>query len=167
MDFWEELKSGRFAQMVKETSKGCQIMSSKVAFNVIKPLTAAHDDVEVMYGIFLDTKNRVLGIEQLTSGTINSAVVYPREIVKAALKRRASAMILGHNHPSGDPMPSAQDDSMTRRLCAALSVVDVNLLDHIIVGDTYYSYADEGKLRQMKTQCESLFKTPVQKNGGM
>jgi len=162
MDFWEELKSGKFAQMVKETSRGAQIVSSQMAFNVIKPLTAAQDDVEVMYGIFLDTKNKVLGIERLASGTINSAAVYPREIVKAALERKAAALILAHNHPSGDPMPSGQDDDITRRLSAALSVVEINLLDHIVVGDSYYSYADEGKLNQMKTQWESLFRTPLQ-----
>jgi len=157
MNFWEELKSGKFAQMVKETSRGCRVMNSNVAFNVIKPLAAAHDDVEVMYGIFLDAKNKVLGIEQLASGTITSAVVYPREMVKAALERKASAMILSHNHPSGDPMPSDNDNALTRRLHVALSVVDVKLLDHIIIGDSYYSYADEGKLTQMKTQYESFF----------
>ena len=167
MNFWEELKSGKFAQMVKETSRGCRVMNSNVAFNVIKPLAAAHDDVEVMYGIFLDTKNKVLGIDELASGTITSAVVYPRETVKAALERKASALILAHNHPSGDPMPSDNDDALTKRLYAALSVVEVNLLDHIVVGDSYYSYADEGKLRQIKTQCESLFRAPLQnQNGG-
>jgi len=167
MDFWEELKSGKFAQMVKETSRGCEILSSSMAFNVIKPLTAAHNDVEVMYGIFLDTKNHVLGIEQLASGTISSAVVYPREIVKAALERKASCLILAHNHPTGDPKPSEQDDALTRKIYAALSVVDVKLLDHIVVGDSYYSYADEGKLIKMKTEYESFFGALFQgQNGG-
>ena len=158
MNFWEELKSGKFARMVKESSKGRQFIGPEAVFNIIKPLTAAHDDIEVVYGIFLDTKGHIMALEQLASGTINLAVVYPREVIKAALKQKASGIILVHNHPSGDPTPSKSDNVLTMRLYIALGAVGIKLLDHMVIGDAYYSYADEGKLKQMKKQYESLFK---------
>lgn len=98
--FWEDLKSGKFAQMVKEESKGKEISSAVAAYHVLKPLFAEHDDVEALYCIFLDGQNHILAIEKVFSGTINCSTVFPREIVKRMLANKAGAVILAHNHPS-------------------------------------------------------------------
>ena len=84
--FWEDLKSGLFASMVRETSKGQTLSNSKEVYHVLKPLVAGHDDVEAVYGIFLTAKNQLLGIEKLFSGSLTGASVYPREVVKACYR---------------------------------------------------------------------------------
>ncbi|OED40542.1 hypothetical protein ACH42_16170 [Endozoicomonas sp. (ex Bugula neritina AB1)] len=84
--------------------------------------------------LFLDTRHRIIALETLFQGTIDSAAVYPREIVKRALQLNASAVILCHNHPSGNPNPSQADIRITERIKSALQLVDINVLDHMIVG---------------------------------
>lgn len=84
--------------------------------------------------MFLDTRHRVLEFIEIFRGTIDSATIHPREVVKEALKRNAAAVILAHNHPSGTSEPSAADGAITRRLIDALALVDVRVLDHIVVG---------------------------------
>ncbi|MBW2671708.1 MAG: DUF1232 domain-containing protein, partial [Deltaproteobacteria bacterium] len=103
-----------------------------------KPMFAEQDDVEVVYGIFLDTKNRVLAIEKLASGSIASAAIYPREIVKRAIGLKTAALVLVHNHPSGDPKPSQEDFTITAKALIALDSVGVSVHDHIIVGTLAY-----------------------------
>ncbi len=145
--FWEDLKSGVFASMVKESSQGKYLCSSMDVYNVMKPVFAEKDDVECMYCIFMDTKNKVIAIEKLTEGTINHSVFYPREIVKRVLQHKASGIILLHNHPSGDTTPSIQDEKITMKIGVSLSSIDAQLLDHIIIGDSYHSMADAGFIR--------------------
>ncbi|MBE8590519.1 DNA repair protein RadC [Pseudomonas sp. MAFF 301449] len=94
-----------------------------------------HEPHEVFGCLFLDSKHRVLGFEALSEGTIDAAVVYPRQVVKRALANNAAALILCHNHPSGSVEPSAADRKLTKVLQKALEMVDVRVLDHIIVGD--------------------------------
>ena len=84
--FWEDLKSGHFASMVRESSKGQTVSNSAEVYNILKPLVANHDDIEVLYGIFLDTKNHIIDIQELSRGTLNASAVYPREIVKKVIK---------------------------------------------------------------------------------
>jgi DNA repair protein RadC len=84
--------------------------------------------------IFLDSRHRVIAFEVLFSGTIDGTSVYPREVVKRALELNAAALILAHNHPSGASEPSQADERITMRLKAALELIDVRVLDHIIVG---------------------------------
>lgn len=84
--------------------------------------------------ILLNTQHRVIGFEKIFRGTINGASVCPREVVKVVLAHNAAAVILAHNHPSGDPKPSNADISLTRRLMDSLALIDVPVLDHIIVG---------------------------------
>ncbi len=88
---------------------------------------------EVMSCVFLDTRHRMISYEPLFRGTIDGAAVYPREIVKLALRRNAAAVILGHNHPSGDCQPSEADRRITCRIADALALVDIRLLDHLVV----------------------------------
>ncbi len=100
---------------------------------------------EVFACLFLDNRHRVIELVELFRGTINGASVYPREVVRAALERNAAAVILCHNHPSGCAEPSEADRRLTRRLCDALALVDIRVLDHIVVGDgPGVSFAERG-----------------------
>ncbi len=85
--------------------------------------------------LFLDNRHRVIAFEELFRGTIDGTSVYPREVVKEALSANAAAVILAHNHPSGVAEPSQADERITRRLKAALELVDIRLLDHLVIGD--------------------------------
>lgn len=100
---------------------------------------------EVFMVLYLDSQNRLIKEETLFYGTINAASVYPREALKAALKNNAAALILAHNHPSGIAEPSQADKLITSKLQQALQLVDINILDHIIVGgDNCVSFAERG-----------------------
>ncbi len=104
-------------------------------------------DHEVFAALFLDTQNRVQAYEVLASGTLNAASVYPREVVKSALRHNAAALIFAHNHPSGIAEPSQADRSLTRRLKEALALVDIRVLDHFVVGEGEpVSFAERGWL---------------------
>ncbi len=102
---------------------------------------------EVFCVLFLDNRHRVLAFEELFRGTLNGTAVYPREIVKRALKHNAAAVILVHNHPSGVAEPSRADETLTQRLKEALTLVDVRLLDHLVIGDgETVSFSERGLL---------------------
>jgi DNA repair protein RadC len=102
---------------------------------------------EVFACLFLDNRHRVIGFEELFFGTIDSATVHPREVVKRALYHNAAAVILAHNHPSGVAEPSRADEQLTRQLQSALALVEVRVLDHFIVGDgAMTSFAERGLL---------------------
>ena len=89
---------------------------------------------EVFAVIFLDTQNRLLAMEEMFRGTLTQTSVYPREVALRALHHQASAVVLAHNHPSGTVQPSRADEALTQTLKAALALLDVRVLDHIIVG---------------------------------
>lgn len=102
---------------------------------------------EVFAALFLDNRHRVIRYEELFRGTIDGASVHPREVVKAALKLNAAALIFAHNHPSGIAEPSHADERLTRRLRDALALVDIRVLDHVVVGDgQMVSFAERGLL---------------------
>jgi DNA repair protein RadC len=101
---------------------------------------------EVFACLFLDNRNRVISFEKMFYGTIDGASVYPREVVKLALKKNAAAVIFAHNHPSGIAEPSRADEQITQRLKEALSLVDIRVLDHFVVGDEVVSFAERGLL---------------------
>jgi DNA repair protein RadC len=90
---------------------------------------------EVFAALFLDTRHRAIAFEELFRGSVDGAEVHPREVVRRALAHNAAALIVGHNHPSGNPEPSAADRAVTARLKQSLSLVDVRLLDHFVIGD--------------------------------
>lgn len=99
---------------------------------------------EVFAVILMDAQYRLLGFQEMFKGTLNQTSVYPREVVKLALDQGAAAVIFAHNHPSGDVRPSAADSALTRSLQTALSMVDVKVLDHIIVGPgIHWSMAEQ------------------------
>lgn len=105
----------------------------------------ATEEREVFAVILLDSQHGVLGFEKLFYGTIDSASVYPREVIKTVLNANAAAVIIAHNHPSGNPEPSSADIALTTRLQDALNTIDVRLLDHLVVGGSEtVSFAERG-----------------------
>jgi len=104
-------------------------------------------EYEAFVVIFLDTRHRVLSIEEMFRGSIDGASVYPREVVCAVLRHKAAACIFAHNHPSGIAEPSLADQAITRRLKDALSTIDIRVLDHfVIAGSEVVSFAERGLL---------------------
>ncbi len=104
---------------------------------------------EVFKVIFLDAKNHILEEKTFFEGTVDSSVVYPREIIKSALKYDASSVIFVHNHPSGDPDPSSSDREITKDLVFAANFIQIKVLDHIIIGNNcYFSFADQGLIEE-------------------
>lgn len=123
---------------------------------VLDSPTAVHDylrlwlgpqPVEIFAALFLDSQHRLIASEELSRGTLAYTSVYPREIVKAALRLNAGALILAHNHPSGVAEPSAADRALTQTLKSALALVDVRVLDHLVVTrQSVFSFAERGLL---------------------
>ncbi|MBU4541142.1 MAG: DNA repair protein RadC [Firmicutes bacterium] len=94
--------------------------------------------------ILLDTKNKVINIEEVSRGTLNASLVHPREVFVKAIKQYAASIIMVHNHPSGDPEPSGEDKRITRRLVDAGELIGISVLDHIIIGQgSYLSFKQE------------------------
>ena len=107
----------------------------------------AREKVEQFRILFLDNKNRLLADEAQARGTVNHTPVYPREVVRRAVELQADAIVLVHNHPSGDPTPSREDLSMTTQVCDACAVMGVGVRDHLIIGNgRWTSFRDEGLL---------------------
>ena len=117
-----------------ERLRADSVLESPLAVREYLKALLRHEPHEIFGCLFLDSKG-VLGFEAMFQGTIDAAIVYPRQVVKRALAYNAAALILCHNHPSGSAEPSAADRKLTKLLQKALDVVDVRVLDHIIVGD--------------------------------
>ncbi len=117
-------------------SLGEPVSLSKPTF-VAEYLRSAFDEhptQEAFYAVYLNRRNRPLGRHLITLGTLTSTLVSPREVFRGAILASASALVVAHNHPSGDPSPSRNDLSMTRQLLEASKIMDIELLDHVIVG---------------------------------
>lgn len=100
---------------------------------------------EYFMALLLDGKNRIIKRVRISEGSLNQSIVHPREVFNLAVRDSAAAMILLHNHPTGDPTPSAEDLEVTRRLCEAGELMGIKVLDHIIIGDgAFYSFTDHG-----------------------
>ena len=99
---------------------------------------------EVLRVILLDVKNKVISIPEISRGGLSSSIVHPREVFKEAIRRSSAAMILVHNHPSGDPTPSADDISITKKLIKTGRIIGIKVIDHIIIaGDKYLSFKEK------------------------
>lgn len=117
------------------------------SYNAVKNycrLNLASLEHEVFSILFLNNQNVLIERVEMFRGTIDNASVYPREVVKAALQLNAAAVIFAHNHPSGLSEPSQADKNVTSKLKQALELLDIRTLDHIIIGDTTYSFAEHG-----------------------
>jgi DNA repair protein RadC len=111
---------------------------------------------EVFTVIFLDSSHAVIDSETISEGTINNTTVYPRELLLRALNHNSAALIVAHNHPSGSLQPSKQDRHLTRTLFLAASFLDIHLLDHLIIGDGSFSFADHGLMDEIKEDCKTI-----------
>lgn len=145
----------RFARLVAAVELGRRYLEApaeartalKAPGDAVRVFRAQLADLphEVFSCLFLDTRHRVICYEELFRGTVDGATVYPREVVKRTLHHNASAVIVGHNHPSGVAEPSEADRSITLKLAKALALVDVRLLDHVVVSrGGHVSLAERG-----------------------
>ena len=128
-----------------EEMRGRDSLASPAAVRAYLRLHMQELAHESFYCVFLDAQNRVIAAEELFRGTLTQTSVYPREVVKHALRHNAAALILAHNHPSGVAEPSLQDQALTRTLAEALALIDVKVLDHFIVAPgACLSFAERG-----------------------
>jgi DNA repair protein RadC len=125
---------------------GAKVLDQPTVVRDFLRLQLSRLDYEVFGCLYLDRRNRLVEMEEIFRGTIDQAAVYPREILKAALRHAACAVLAYHNHPSGVSEPSPADETITRRLREALSLIDVTLLDHLIVGESVFSFSEHGLL---------------------
>lgn len=116
---------------------------------------------EVLTVIFLDSSHAIIETEVVAEGTLNVNTVYPREIIKRALALHAGAMVIAHNHPSGSLKPSRQDINLTRTLMLLCSLMQIRLLDHIIIGDGAYSFADNGLMASINEDARKIAEQTV------
>ena len=116
---------------------------------LVAPLLA-REEVEAVLVLTLTSAGRVRAITEVTRGLVNSSLIHPREVFRIAVGDGAAAIVVVHNHPSGDPTPSAEDIAVTRQLTAAGDVLGIELYDHVIIGDAthYISMAERGLLNQ-------------------
>lgn len=108
---------------------------------------------EIFVAIFLDSSHAIIDSETIAEGTLANTAVYPRELLLRSLYHNAAALIVAHNHPSGEISPSRQDRHLTKTLYLAASFLDINLLDHLIIGEDTFSFADHGLMDEIKRQC--------------
>lgn len=130
----------------KRLAKGVPITSPNLVRHYLQAVF--HNlEYEVFAIIFMDTQHRVIKFEEMFRGTVNSASVYPREVIKRALELNATAMVIAHNHPSGVPEPSTTDRTLTDKIKKAADLMDIKLLDHVVAGaEGTVSFAERGYL---------------------
>lgn len=132
--------------LAEELQRDCVLNAPAAVRDCLRIHFAGHER-ESFVALFLDAQHRLIVLDELFQGTLTQTSVYPREVVKAALKVNAAAVIFAHNHPSGLADPSASDQLLTTALKSALALVDVSVLDHFVVaGATVCSFAERGLL---------------------
>ena len=135
--------------LVREGSCATEHNIIRTPENVFALMSAdfAEAAVEVAKMLALDTKNKVIGVFTISTGSLNASIIHPRDVVQRAILSNAASVILVHNHPSGDPAPSSEDLALTRSLVEAGKMMDIAVLDHIVIGEGRYA-----SLREMG-QC--------------
>ena len=147
-----KLTENKRVVLEKEVTKNCPdltyaIRSPEDAAIIGKHFMRIHEEPEeYMYMICMNVKNRVIGVFEVSHGTVNASLVTPREVFQKALLANAVSIILMHNHPSGDCTASREDIDITKRLAEAGKLLGVEVLDHIIIGDHYSSLKEKGYL---------------------
>jgi DNA repair protein RadC len=124
-----------FRRTRKLESKGfkIKIKSAEDVYKYFKEELSCKNK-EHFIALFLDTKNRIIGEEVVSVGTVNSSIIHPREVFRSAIKASASSVVIVHNHPSGDSLPSKEDEEVTKMLCDAGELLGIKVLDHVIIG---------------------------------
>lgn len=130
-------------KMVKEKSGVYEVSNTisnpQNAYNIMTKIVKIQEECEeVLYVITLNVKNNVTGLFEVSRGSLNSSIVHPREVLKRAILNNAAAIVLCHNHPSGNPEPSREDIAITSRVKECGNIIGIDLLDHIIIGDENY-----------------------------
>ena len=134
-------------RMARAEVRSRPVLSNWQALIAYLQTAMAYEQIEQFRILFLDRKNNLIADEVQQRGTVNHAPVYPREVMKRALILNASALIVAHNHPSGDPKPSRDDIEMTRELKAAAKALEIELHDHVVIGHgTHASFRSLGLL---------------------
>ena len=138
-----------------ELGKRIAMMPTQKPFRIVSPSDAAgyfmkslrHENHERFLVMLLNTKNHIIRVQQVAEGSLSSAVVHPREVFAPAIIHHAAAIIVAHNHPTGDPQPSFEDKQLTKTLNKAGEICGILLQDHIVIGDDYYySFKEHGDL---------------------
>ncbi len=112
---------------------------------------------EIIKIVYLNSRNQIIEIQDLSQGTVDSSFIYPREVMEGAIRHHAVSLVLVHNHPSGNPEPSESDKQLTRDMVYAGIMMQIKILDHIIIGDnTYYSFAGEGSIDKYEMEMMKL-----------
>ncbi len=149
---------GLFARYDAEAVQaGAGIGSSEAAKSYLRH-RVGHRRREVFGCLFLDARHRLIKDEEMFQGSVNRAAVYPREIIRASMRHNASAVVLYHNHPTGVVRPSASDIEITRRIKLLLDELDVDLVDHVVVGSTaLHSFAESGLMALVDRDNDSAW----------
>ena len=148
------------SEYLKQKTTELPVTSSPEAVYEYLLHTMAGLDKEVFKAIYLDAKNRIIEIEDLFEGTVDTSVVYLREAVKNALRHNAVSIIFAHNHLSGDTKPSEDDKNITQELVNACELMEIRVLDHIIIsGNDYFSFANQGYIEIYRNKFEKFVKS--------
>jgi len=141
-------------ELVRESAKNYTIgLNDKVTsplslarmFKVVHELDRQTEEILIL--ACFDTKNKVIGTFEVSRGSLSASIVHPREVFKRALLCNSACIAIAHNHPSGDPLPSIEDEEITKRLAEAGTLLGIHLLDHVIIGDDdFYSFKEGGLL---------------------
>jgi DNA repair protein RadC len=132
------------AHSVRELSTGPRLTGAADVYAHLAPSMAGGQQ-EVFVVLLVDVKNAIFATEFVTKGTLDASLVHPRDVFRRAIRESAAALVLAHNHPSGDPEPSAEDIALTRRLADAGELLGIPVLDHVVIGtDRYVSLAERG-----------------------
>lgn len=151
----KKIKASQLIAMIELFNRFKTLRSQNIKLKISSPKNIANMlmnemtdlNQEVLKLIMLNTKNEVVGIKDVFKGSLNSSIVHPREIFREAIKRNSASIIISHNHPSGDPTPSKEDINITIRLKECASIMGIELLDHIIIGNSkFVSLKEKGIL---------------------
>jgi DNA repair protein RadC len=127
----------------KRKNEGDTFVNSREIYDHFK-IRLRYQEQESFICVYLDNKHRIISEKEISVGTLTQSIVHPRECFAPAIQQRAAAIILIHNHPSDDTKPSGADIDITKRLFEVGKIVGISVLDHVIIGDGYYSFVDEG-----------------------
>ncbi len=132
---------------LKPSEHKITIKSPKDVVSYVMPLLR-YEPIEHFAILLLDTKNQIIAFPNISTGSLNASIVHPREVFRCAINYATSSMILVHNHPSGDPTPSIEDIKVTKKLVEGSKIMDIEILDHIIIGDNKFtSLKQEGVIK--------------------
>ena len=140
-----------YVKLMKETEfqyEHNKIIGAKMVYDLLQAIGLHEKAQEEFYSFYLNTKNRIIGMEMISKGSLNATIIHPREVFKGALLANAHAVILAHNHPSGDVEPSNADKTITTMLVDAGKLLDVKVIDHVIIGSKggYFSFSESSMI---------------------